>query len=114
MTAQTHWADMPLFEGRTSGLPYVQGSEASILAAGRVKQGTVERDKESILQALTTHGGLTDPEITRITGIKPNSERPRRISLTGDGKPIRKRMVDGKVAKRNGKFTIWELTEKNT
>jgi len=88
MTTTTNWADMPLFEGRTSGLPYVKGSEASILAAGRVWRGTVERDCESILNALATHGGLTDPETTRITGIFPNSERPRRISLTGDGEPI--------------------------
>ena len=109
----TNCFDMPLFKGRTSGLPFVKGSETSIIAAGRVKGNTVNHDRCAIVYALYNYGGLTDPEISRLTGIEPNSERPRRISMTektpGDGGQIRKRMKDGKCVKRDGKFTVWEL-----
>ena len=110
-----NWSDTPLFNGRTSGLPFVKSSETSIAAAGKVKDGTVTHDRCAIVHALYTYGGLTDPEISRLTGIEPNSERPRRISMTektpGDGGQIRKRMKDGKCVKRDGKFTVWELVK---
>ena len=111
----TNCFDMPLFKGRTSGLPFVKDSETSIIAAGKVKDGTVKRDCASIIRVLGSYGGLTDPEISYHSGIAPNSERPRRISMTektpGDGGQIRKRMKDGKCVKRDGKFTVWELVK---
>jgi len=62
-------------------LPFVAHSETSREAAQSVKRQTVERDRGRILDALRLHRALTDEELCRVTGIAPNSLRPRRGEL---------------------------------
>ena len=56
-------ADMPLFAGRTAGLPYQRHSRTSILAAGRASGGA-ETARERVFQAIAAApNGITDMEI---------------------------------------------------
>lgn len=74
-------ADMPLFAGRASGLPYQKHSPTSILAAGRAS-GTAETARERVFRVIAEHpDGITDMEIQEILGMDGSTERPRRIEL---------------------------------
>jgi hypothetical protein len=101
MTATAiNWADMPLFAGRTSGLPYQRHSRTSILAAGKAS-GTAETARERVFQVIAEHPeGVTDIEIQEILGMSGDTERPRRIELCGYG---RIKAVGPKSVKRPGK-----------
>lgn len=60
-----------------------------------------------IMRAIYDAGHLTDFEITRVTGIKPSSERPRRVELVDAG------LVSTRGQTRqhdSNAWTVWELT----
>ena len=101
MTATAiNWADMPLFAGRTSGLPYQRHSRTSIMAAGRAVGGA-ETARERVYQAIADHsGGITDMEIQELLNMSGDTERPRRIELLDAG---RVQAVGLKAVKRPGK-----------
>lgn len=101
MTATAiNWADMPLFAGRTAGLPYQKHSRTSILAAGRAAGGA-ETARERVFQAIAAApNGITDMEIQEILNMSGDTERPRRIELCGYG---RIKAVGVKAVKRPGK-----------
>lgn len=101
MTATAiNWADMPLFAGRTSGLPYQRHSRTSILAAGKAS-GTAETTRERVFQVISDNPeGVTDMEIQEILGMSGDTERPRRIELLDAG---RIQAVGFKAVKRPGK-----------
>jgi len=95
-----NWEDMPLFAGRTSGLPYQRHSRTSILAAG-VASGGAETARERVYQVISQHPeGVTDIEIQEILGMSGDTERPRRIELLDAG---RIQAVGFKSVKRPGK-----------
>ena len=107
MTATAiNWADMPLFAGRTSGLPYQRHSRTSIMAAGRAVGGA-ETARERVYQAIADHsGGITDMEIQELLNMSGDTERPRRIELLGDIKknlPVRIKSMGFRTVKRPGK-----------
>lgn len=107
MTATAiNWADMPLFAGRTAGLPYQRHSRTSIMAAGRAAGGA-ETARERVFQAIAAApNGITDMEIQEVLGMSGDTERPRRIELQGDFKknlPVRIKAVGFKAVKRPGK-----------
>jgi len=91
---------MPLFAGRTAGLPYQKHSRTSILAAGRAAGGA-ETARERVFQVIAEHPeGVTDIEIQEILGMSGDTERPRRIELCGYG---RIKAVGPKSVKRSGR-----------
>jgi len=91
-TKAVGWADMPLFAGRTSGLPYQSHSPTSIAAAGRAAGGAATI-RERIYEAIAgAPDGLTDLEIQELLGLDGSTQRPRRIELQGSEKlnlPVR-------------------------
>ena len=98
--ATINWTDMPLFAGRTAGLPYQKHSRTSILAAGRAAGGA-ETARERVFQVIAEHPeGVTDIEIQEILGMSGDTERPRRIELLDAG---RIQAVGFKSVKRPGK-----------
>jgi len=82
MQAMTiHWSDLPLFAGRTSGLPFQKHSRTSILAADKAA-GNAASIRERVYQTIKAAAdGLTDLEIQALLGIDGSTERPRRIEL---------------------------------
>jgi hypothetical protein len=95
-----NWADMPLFAGRTSGLPYQKHSRTSILAAGRAAGGA-ETARERVFQAIAAApNGITDMEIQEALNMSGDTERPRRIELLDAG---RIQAVGFRAVKRPGK-----------
>lgn len=102
---------MPLFAGRTAGLPYQRHSRTSILAAGRAAGGA-ETARERVFQAIAAApNGITDMEIQEILNMDGSTERPRRIELLDAG---RIQAVGFKAVKRPGKrdrlATAWGMT----
>lgn len=80
------WADMPLFAGRVSGLPFQKHSRTSIVAAGKAA-GNAASIREKVYEAIAAApNGLTDLEIQDILGLDGSTERPRRIELLGAGR----------------------------
>lgn len=109
--ATINWTDMPLFAGRTAGLPYQRHSRTSILAAGRAAGGA-ETARERVFQAIAAApNGITDMEIQEILNMDGSTERPRRIELLDAG---RIQAVGFKAVKRPGKrdrlATAWGMT----
>lgn len=88
MTATAiNWADMPLFAGKTAGLPYQRHSRTSILAAGKARNNS-QTGEMRVLHVLSQHPeGLTDMEIYQLSGLRQESTvRARRIGLVAKGK----------------------------
>ena len=85
---------------------FVHPSQTSQDAAFAIlpKQGSLQ---ERVLKAIEIHGGLTDQEIADITGLSPNTARPRRIELTNAGV-----IKDGgtRLTKAGRKAVVWVLT----
>lgn len=67
------------------------------------RTGTV---RERVLSWLRLHGPLTDPELQQQLGLRPNSERPRRVELVAGGF-VRD---SGRRKKHRGReHIIWEV-----
>jgi hypothetical protein len=60
--------------------PHVAGSETSAAAADSVR-ASAPTYRERVLTCIRNAPGVTDEQITEITGIQPSTARPRRIEL---------------------------------
>ena len=85
-------------------LPAYQRTSATSRAAAEAiapKAGTISA---SVLRCISEHGPLTDDEVSRLTGIPLNSERPRRGHLVEQGLVV----SAGVGTNLNGnKATLW-------
>jgi len=106
MTAQTHWADMPLFEGRTSGLPYQPHRQTSVLAAGVAKHSAASIKDHMLDLIYATPEGLTDMQIQDIMQLDGSTQRPRRGELLDEG---RIKNVGTRRNKRGHPVLVWGL-----
>lgn len=62
-------------------LPHQRHSDTS-RAAAKSAQGMATKLRGKVLDAIrSARGGLTDEEISSVTGINPNTVRPRRVEL---------------------------------
>lgn len=81
--------------------PAQRHSPTSIEAAHSVKPSTGAL-RGKVLDAIREHGPLTDEQISRITGIAPNTARPRRVELMDAGMIV----AVGKTKTRSGRFAV--------
>jgi hypothetical protein len=75
--------------------------DTSVAAALGIKSGT---DRRKVYNVLAEHPkGLTDEEIVDLTGVTPNSERPRRGELVDMG------LVENSGWERQGRSKAWAI-----
>ena len=88
--------------------PYVSGSPTSLAAANSVSNEHARTQKAQILAAIQgASRGLTDEEITTITGIQPSTVRPRRGELVTDGSIFDSELSRASAASGR-RMTIWK------
>jgi hypothetical protein len=89
--------------------PYAPGSDTSRAAAKAIR-GHLTTLEQRVLDAIRAAGdaGLTDEECMRVTGLRPNTQRPRRIEL------LAAKLVRDSGQRRPGvsgrKMTVWIAT----
>ena len=81
--------------------PYQRHSETSKAAADSVKEST-QGMRRKVLSILSERGPMTDERISELTGIPPNTARPRRVELVELG--LVKAM--GKTKTRSGRSAV--------
>lgn len=85
---------------------------APSIDAARLVSSQVAEDRRAILRELhrVYPEGMTDQEIQGATGIKENSERPRRGSLQLDG--LIERLGERRATDSGVKAWVWHLSAK--
>ena len=65
--------------------PFQYHSEASVEAAHAIKP-TASRLREQVFEAIRDRGPLSDEQLAAVTGMNPNTCRPRRTELVKAGR----------------------------
>lgn len=70
------WCEMPPFQGH---------SITSLEAAAAIRPAALVL-REQVFACIVVHGPVTDEQIAELTGLAPNTARPRRVELMDAGR----------------------------
>jgi hypothetical protein len=99
--SESEWMEMAKIPDLFSQPPYQRHSETSKAAADSVKEsaGTL---REQVYDCIVQWGPICDEVISAMTGIPPNTVRPRRVELLRAGRI----KAWGKTRTRSGRSAV--------